>query len=235
MQKRLKNVKIADMSNMNTSELMKLGAHYGYTRTRRHPSAKPFVKSSTNGVDFIDLEKTTAQIDEAIKFLKTVADSNKQIVFVGSKPEMKQIIKEISLASGQPYIADRYIGGTFTNYPQIKKRIEKLHALLKQKEAGELAVYTKKEQMLIQKDIERLDRNFGGLSTLEGLPGALVIVDSKKEWMCVDEAIRMNIPVVALCNTDCDNKIADYPIVINEAAPQVVKAVLESIKSAITK
>ncbi|MDQ5957580.1 MAG: small subunit ribosomal protein [Patescibacteria group bacterium] len=223
------------MSNMNTSELMKVGAHYGYTRTRRHPSAKPFVKSSTNGVDFIDLEKTEAQIDEAVKFLKTVLDANKQVVFVGSKPEMKQIVKEISLAVGQPYIADRYIGGTFTNYPQIRKRIEKLHDLLKKKENGELSVYTKKEQLLIQKDIERLDRNFGGLTNLEGLPGALIIVDSKKESMCVDEAIRMNIPVVALCNTDCDNKVIDYPIVINEAAPQVVRALLESIKTIFNK
>ncbi len=223
------------MSNLNVNELIKLGAHYGYTRTRRHPSAKPFVKSSSNGVDFIDLDKTSNQYDEAVNFLKSVIDANKSVLFVGTKPEMKQIIKEISLASGMPYIADRYIGGTLTNYTQIKKRIEKLHDLLKKKEAGELSVYTKKEQMLIQKDIERLDRNFGGLSSLDNLPGALIIVDSKKEWMCLDEAIKMRIPVVALCNTDCDNKIVDYPIVINEAAPQVVRNILESIKKSVMK
>ena len=174
-------------------------------------------------------------MDEAVKFLKSVVDANKQVVFVGTKPEMKQIIKEISLASNMPYIADRYIGGVFTNYPQIKKRIEKLHTLLKQKEAGELAVYTKKEQMLIQKDIERLDRSFGGLSILEGLPAAMIVVDSKKDWMCVDEAIKMRIPVIALCNTDSDIKVADYPIVCNDAAPQVVRAMLENIKSIFNK
>lgn len=223
------------MSNLNINELVKLGAHYGYTRTRRHPTAKPFIKSSTNGVDFIDLEKTSLQMDEALKFLKSVVDSNKQVLFVSTKPEMKQIIKEISLSSGMPYIADRYIGGSLTNYPQIKKRIEKLHDLLKKKEAGELSVYTKKEQGLIQKDIERLDRNFGGLSVLEGLPAALVVVDSKKEDMCVAEAIKMRIPVVSLCNTDCDNKIIDYPIVCNDAAPQVVREMLETIKRTFSK
>ena len=223
------------MSNLNTNDLVKIGAHYGYTRTRRHPSAKPYINSSLNGVDFIELSKTSTQFDTAVDFLRSVVAANKQVVFLGTKPEMKQIIKEISLATGMPYIADRYIGGAFTNYPQIKKRIEKLHTLLKQKEAGELAVYTKKEQMLIQKDIERLDRNFGGLSTLEGLPGALVVIDSKKEWMCVDEAIKMRIPVVALCNTDCDIKAVDYPIVCNDAAPQVARYMLENLKQVFNK
>ena len=223
------------MSNLNTNDLVKIGAHYGYTRTRRHPSAKPFINTSVNGVDFIELSKTSAQFDTAFDFLKSVVAANRQVVFVGTKPEMKQIIKEISLASGMPYIADRYIGGVFTNFPQIKKRIEKLHTLLKQKEAGELAVYTKKEQVLIQRDIERLDRSFGGLSVLDGLPAAIVVIDSKKEWMCVDEAIRMRIPVIALCNTDCDNKVIDYPIICNDAAPQVARYMLESIKNVFNK
>ena len=223
------------MSNLNLNELTKIGAHYGYTRTRRHPSAKPYIQASSNGVDFIDLSKTSNQIDTAMDFLKSVVAANKQVLFVGTKPEMKQIIKEISLASNMPYIADRYIGGALTNYPQIKKRIEKLHTLLKQKEAGELAIYTKKEQVLIQRDIDRLDINFGGLSVLDGLPGALVVVDSKKEWMCVDEAIRMRIPVVALCNTDCDVKVVDYPIVCNDAAPGVARVILSELKNALNK
>ncbi len=223
------------MSNLNINDLVKIGAHYGYTRTRRHPSAKPYINASQNGVDFIDLSKTIAQANTAVEFLKSVVAANRQVVFVGTKPEMKQIIKEISLSSNMPYIADRYIGGVFTNFPQIKKRIEKLHTLLKQKEAGELAVYTKKEQVLIQRDIDRLDRSFGGLSILDGLPAALVVVDSKKEWMCVDEAIRMRIPVVALCNTDSDIKIVDYPIVCNDAAPGVARAMLENIKTIFNK
>lgn len=218
---------------INIDNLAKIGAHYGYTRTRRHPSAKTFVFSAANGVDFIHLNKTVAQYKKAVEFLKTVTDSNKQIVFVGTKPEMKQIVKEIALSAGMPYIADRYIGGIFTNSAQMKKRIDKLQDTLKKKENGELEVYTKKEQGLIQKDIARLDKNFGGISSLIGMPGAIVLVDSKKEWMLVDEAKRMNIPIVALCNTDCDINAVDYPIVCNEASGAVVRIFLENIKKAV--
>ncbi len=221
------------MSAINTENLTKIGAHYGYTKTRRHPSVKPFIKATGNGVDFIDLDKSVEQYTKAVTFLKSVTDANKQVVFVGTKPEMKQIIKEIALSSNMPYIADRYIGGIFTNYPEMKKRIEKLHNTLKQKEEGALAVYTKKEQLLINLDIKRLDKNFGGVSALNGMPGALVIVDTKKEYMCVDEAIRMRIPVVGLCNTDTDINKVDYPIIVNEGSPSVVKEILTNIKKSI--
>jgi small subunit ribosomal protein S2 len=230
LQKRQISVIIAPMSIFSIDNLMKVGAHYGYTRTRRHPSTKSYVATSSNGVDFIDLEKTIADFDKAVALLKSVAAANKQILFVGTKPEIRQTVKEIALSMNQPYVADRYIGGAITNFPQIKKRIEKLHELLSKKEKGELAVYTKKEQMLIQKDIERLDRNFGGLSNVTGLPGAIVIVDAKKEDMCIKEAQRMRIPVVALANTDCDINGIEYPIVCNEGAPVSVRTFLEAIK-----
>ena len=219
--------------NLNIDNLIKLGAHYGYTRTRRHPSTKSYVITSQNGVDFINLDKTVEDFASAITFLKSVAASNKQILFVGTKPEIRQTIKEIALSVNQPYIADRYIGGAITNFSQIKKRIEKLHDLLSKKEKGELAVYTKKEQGLIQKDIERLDRNFGGLSNINGLPGAMVIVDARKEHMCIAEAVRMGIPVVSLANTDCDIRDVDYPIMCNDGAPSVVREILETIKRSV--
>lgn len=210
---------------------MKVGAHYGYTRTRRHPSTKAYIAASSNGVDFIDLEKTQADFEKAVTFLKSVLATNKQILFVGTKPEIRQIVKEIALSMNQPYVADRYIGGAITNFPQIKKRIEKLHDLLSRKEKGELAVYTKKEQVLIQRDIDRLDRNFGGMSTVATLPGAIVIVDARKEMMCVEEAKRMRIPVVALANTDCDINDIEYPIVCNDGAPISVRTFLEALKT----
>jgi small subunit ribosomal protein S2 len=221
------------MSAINTENLRKIGAHYGYTKTRRHPSVKPFIKATSGGVDFIDLDKSVEQYSKAVAFLKSVTDANKQVVFVGTKPEMKQVIKEIALAANMPYIADRYIGGIFTNYPEMKKRIEKLHNTLKQKEEGALSVYTKKEQLLINLDIKRLDKNFGGVSSLNGMPGALIIVDTKKEFMCVDEAIRMRIPVIGLCNTDTDINKIDYPILVNEGPPTVVKEILTNIKKSI--
>jgi small subunit ribosomal protein S2 len=213
--------------------LAKAGLQYGYSRTRRHPSVKPYIEGNHNGVDFINLDKTAEQLDAAISFLKSVQGAGKVILFVGVKPEIRQIIKEVALSLGAPYIAERFIGGTLTNFPQMKKRIEKLHDLLKKKETGELAVYTKKEQLLIQRDIDRLDRDFGGISALTNIPAAVVIVDPRHEDMCVKEAVRLHIPIVALANTDCTLEGIEYPIVGNDGSVGSVRFVLEALKDAL--
>lgn len=213
--------------------LKKAGLQYGYSRTRRHPSTKPFIEGNYNGVDFINLEKTEQQLKEAISFLTSARQAGKTILFVGVKPEVRQVIKEVALSLNSPYIAERFIGGTLTNFPQIKKRIEKLHDLLKKKETGELAVYTKKEQLLIQRDIDRLDRDFGGISSLTNTPAAIVIIDPRHESMCVKEANRLHIPVVALSNTDCTLEGIEYPIVGNDGSVSSVRFVLEAIKNAL--
>jgi small subunit ribosomal protein S2 len=194
---------------------------------------KPFIEGNHNGVDFINLDSTKEQLENAIAFLKSVQGAGKTIVFVGVKPEIRQIIKEVALSLNAPYIAERFIGGTLTNFPQMKKRIEKLHDLLSKKEKGELAVYTKKEQLLIQRDIDRLDRDFGGISALTNLPAAIVIVDPRHEIMCVKEAAMLHIPVVALANTDCTLEGIEYPIVGNDGSVGSVRFVLETIKNAL--
>lgn len=215
--------------------LAKAGLQYGYSRTRRHPSTKSFVHSNKGGTDLINLEKTAAQFDEALTFLTSVKNAGKVILFVGVKPEVRQLIKETALSLNAPYIAERFIGGTLTNFPQMKKRVEKLHDLLKKKETGELAVFTKKEQLLLQRDIDRLDRDFGGISTMPNLPAAIVIVDPRHEDMCVLEAERMNIPVVALSNTDCNISKVAYPVVGNDGTLTAVKFFLETIKAELQK
>ena len=220
--------------SITTDALKKAGLQYGYSRTRRHPSIKPFIEGNSNGNDFINLEATKTQLDEAITFLKSVSGAGKVILFVGVKPEIRQIIKEVALSLNAPYIAERFIGGTLTNFPQMKKRIEKLHDLLKKKETGELAVYTKKEQLLIQRDIDRLDRDFGGISALTTLPAAVVITDPRHESMCVKEAKLLHIPVVALSNTDCTIEGIEYPIVGNDGSVPAVRFVLETIKGALS-
>ena len=221
------------MTQITKDALAKHGLQYGYSRTRRHPSVKPFIEGNHNGVDFINLESTATQLNDALTFLKSVQGAGKVILFVGVKPEIRQIIKEVALSLNSPYIAERFIGGTLTNFPQIKKRIEKLHDLLKKKETGELAVYTKKEQLLIQRDIDRLDRDFGGISTLTNLPAAIVMIDSRHEDMCLKEAKRLHIPVVALSNTDCTLEGIEYPIVGNDGSVSSVRFVLETIKEAL--
>jgi small subunit ribosomal protein S2 len=214
--------------------LANAGLQYGYSRTRRHPSIKPFIEGNHNGVDFINLDKTAGQFENAVSFLKSVQGAGKVILFVGVKPEIRQIVKEVALSLNAPYIAERFIGGTLTNFPQMKKRIEKLHDLLKKKETGELAVYTKKEQLLIQREIDRLDRDFGGISTLTNLPAAIVMIDPRHEDMCVKEAKRLHIPVVALANTDCTIDGIEYPIVGNDGSVGAVRFVLETLKEALT-
>lgn len=221
------------MTTINKEALAKAGLQYGYSRTRRHPSVKPFIELTSNGTDHINLDKTVAQLTEALSFLKSVKTAGKPIMFVGVKPEIRQIIKEVALSLNEPYVAERFIGGTLTNFPQMKKRIEKLHDLLKKKEHGELAVYTKKEQLLIQRDIDRLDRDFGGISTLTNLPAAVVIIDPRHESMCVKEALQLHIPIVALSNTDCTIEGIDYPIVGNDGTVTSVKFILETIKEAL--
>ena len=226
---------LSTIKNMQITQdaLKKAGLQYGYSRTRRHPSVKPFIEGNYNGVDFINLAKTEEQLKNAITFLTSVHNAGKVILFVGVKPEIRQIVKEVALSLNAPYIAERFIGGTLTNFPQIKKRVEKLHDLLKKKEGGELSVYTKKEQLLIQRDIDRLDRDFGGISSLTNVPTAIVIVDSRHEDMCVKEAARLHIPVVALCNTDCTLEGIEYPVVGNDGSVTSVRFVLEAIKGAL--
>lgn len=221
------------MNSFTVQDLAKAGLQYGYSRTRRHPSTKSFVLENKNGVDFINLESTKIQLDEAISFLKAVSGAGKPILFVGVKPEIRQIIKEVALSLNAPYIAERFIGGSLTNFPQMKKRIEKLHDLLKKKENGELSVYTKKEQLLIQRDIDRLDRDFGGVSLMNNLPGAIVIVDPRHEAICLKESFHTHIPVVALSNTDCTIEGIEYPVVGNDGSVTSVRFFLETIKNSL--
>lgn len=221
--------------SINIDNLIKIGGHYGYTRTRRHPSTKKQVITSISGVDFINLDNTVSQYEKAIVEMKKAVEAGRQILFVGTKPEARQLVKEVALALDMPYIADRYIGGAITNFGEMRKRVEKLANLLKQKENGELDVYTKKERVLIQRDIEKLDKNFGGMSNMKGLPEIVFIVDSKKESQALDEANKLGIKVVALTNTDCDINKVTYPIMCNEASHTVIKTILEEVKASLRK
>lgn len=218
------------MKEIKIEDLTSVGLQYGYSRTRRHPSTKSFVASNNNGVDHIDLEKTLKQLKEALSFLTSVQGAGKQILFVSTKPEIRQIIKEVALSLNMPYVTERFIGGSITNFPQMKKRVDMLHDLLSKKEKGELSMYTKKEQLLIQRDIDRLDRDFGGVSNMSNLPAAVVIIDPRHEDMCIKEAKHAHIPVVALLNTDCNMNGIEFPIIGNDGAVQAVKFVLNTIK-----
>lgn len=198
--------------------MFKVGAHYGFIKSRRHPTVKPFIFGVKNKIEIFDLEKTEKQLEDALEFVKKVASTGKQVVFVGSKSEARNAIKEAADRIAQPYVASRWIGGSFTNFDVIRKRVEKLLDLSSQKEKGELAKYTKKERLMIDREIDRLTDLFGGITSMSSLPGAIFVVDPKKEHIAVAEAIERNIPVVALAGADCDVSVVTYPIVANDAS-----------------
>ncbi len=212
--------------------MFKVGAHYGFIKSRRHPTVKPFIYGTKNKIEIFDLEKTDAQLEVALEFIKKVAATGKQVLFLGGKSEAKDIIKQSADSVDQPYVASRWVGGTFTNFEVIRKRVEKLVDLTSQKEKGELNKYTKRERLLIDKEIERLNRLFGGIIPMSSLPGAVFVVDSKKEHIAIAECLDKRIPVVALCGSDCDISQITYPIVGNDTAIDSIKFFTQKIAEA---
>ena len=227
-----KNITIG---NLKIEDMAKAGVHYGYSKTRSHPSTQDYVHSTQNGVKLIDLNKTKSQLAEAVSFLKEIITQNKLILFICEKVELAALAREVALALNCPYIASRFIGGTLTNFSVIKKRVEKLQAMLKEKEDGDWNKFTKREQLLLQKEVNKLDKNFGGLVTMSNLPGAILVIDSKCEEIPVAEAAIAHIPVVSISNTDCDISTIEYPIVANDSSRSSVELILNVIKNSLTE
>lgn len=216
-------------------KLFAVGAHFGYSPSRRHPTAARFIFGAKGGVEIIDLEKTAERLEEAKTFLKELAASRRQILFVGGKAEASSALVRAAERAGQPYVAGRFIGGTLTNFKEIQKRLARLGELMETKEKGELAKFTKKERLLIDREIEDLTRMFGGLRGMELLPGALFVVDPKREHIAVTEANALGIPVVALLNTDCDAGVIAHPIPGNDANAAAIAYVLEEATKSIAQ
>lgn len=217
-------------------ELFGVGAHYGLGKSRRHPSTKEFVYGTKSNTDIIDLEHTARQLGEALEFVKKLAEEGKQILFVSSKFEARKSIENGADSINQPYVAGRWIGGTLTNFAQMRKRVDRFETLKSQKEKGELGKYTKKEQLLLSREIDSLEVKFGGVSGMSGMPAALFIVDVRKESNAVKEAEAKNIPIITLSSTDCDLSVAKYPILGNDASRKSVEffinKVVETYKNA---
>ena len=223
------------INNARIEEMFTAGAHFGYSKTRRHPSVAPYIFGVKNQVEIIDLEKTEELLEKALAFIATMAKEGKQVLFVGGKNEVRQALRLAAESIGMPFVDGRWIGGTLTNFPEIKKRLNKLEDLTKQKEKGELTKYTKKERLMIDREIANLERFFSGISSLKDLPKAMVVVDSKKEIIAVTEAQKMNIPVVAISGTDCDLAGINYPIVANDASVSSVTFFVNEIAKAYQK
>lgn len=222
------------MSTQNTviEKMFEAGAHYGYSKSRRHPTTTPYIFATKNGVDIINIEKSYELLEKALENVTKLAAAGKTILFVGTKAEAKQQIIESALALNMPYVSERWVGGSLTNFPEIKKRITKLLEWRDQKEKGGLDKYTKKERLLIDREMEDMTKNFQGLTGITKTPDALFVIDPKKEHIAVTEAHKMNLPVIALLNTDCNLKQVEHPIVANDASVSSVSFFVEAVKNA---
>lgn len=213
-------------------KMFDLGAHFGYARESRHPSTKPFLFGLKNKTVIIDLEKTADSLNTACEFVRTLGMAKKHLIFVGTKKEACGPIERIAKEFNLPYVAERWIGGTMTNFKEIRKRIDRLVDLKDQEAKGELSKYTKKERGVIAKEVANLERYFASLVTLNKLPGAIFVIDPKKESIAVAEAKTLHIPVIALANSDCDIEGLTYPIVSNDAQMKVIAYFANAIAEA---
>jgi small subunit ribosomal protein S2 len=219
-------------SKTKIDEMFQVGAHFGFAKSRRHPSAIPFIFGKKSEVEIFDLEKVEQKLNEAKEFVAKIASEKKQILFVGGKKESQNIIKEVADSIEMPYVSGRWIGGTLTNFEQIRSRVKKLLDLSSQKEKGELGKYTKKERLMIDRQIIKLEDRFGGIVPMDRKPGAVFIIDAEKESIARDEAIKNNIPVISLMSTDCDMTKVQYAIPANDTSVKSIRFFAEEIASA---
>lgn len=218
-------------SNPIVDALFKAGAQYGYSKSRRHPSVKKYIYTTRNQVDIIDVEATAMQLEKALSFVSDLAKSGKKILFVGVKPEAKDLVKNAAESIGAPFVTERWVGGVLTNQREIKKRIAKLEDLKKKKESGELEKYTKKERLLIDEEIANMHKLFSGLVGFSGNPDALFVIDPKREHIAVTEAKKTRVPIIALANSDCNITGIQFPIIANDASMSSIGYFVEAVVS----
>ncbi len=225
------------MSTPSTNNLIErlfsAGAHFGFKKSRRHPTVTPYLFTSKDGNDIFDLEQSAALIESAAAVLNEAGKNGKTVIFVGTKDEVSAVVKTNAEVAGMPFVTNRWIGGMLTNWSEIKKRIMRLDSLMNEREAGELdRKYTKKERVLINREIDKLNFNFAGIKSLTRTPDIMVVVDPRHDVIAIQEALDMRVPVIALMSSDCDASRITYPIVVNDALQASVKVVLAELVAA---
>ena len=223
---------MATQTEETIKELFKVGAHYGYSKSTRHPSVRSYIFGNKNGVEIFDLEKTAPLLEDVKEFVRELARSRKKLLFVSSKPEACSAIRSGAESIGQPYVIDRWIGGTLTNFDSIRKRVEKMQDWKKKSERGDLEKFTKKEQLLLSREAEKLENKFGGIVDMEKMPGALFVIDSKHESIALAEAKKKKIKVIALLNTDCNVKEVDLALFGNDNSRKSIEYFVNEIVEA---
>ena len=209
--------------NITLQDMLEAGVHFGHQTRRWNPKMRPYIYGQKNGVHIIDLQETARSLVAASRFIQGVAAQGRSILFVGTKRACQDIISEEAARAGQFYVNNRWLGGTLTNFGTVKKSIERYNKLTKARDEGRFDLLTKKEALQLTREIAKMERSLGGIKDMTGLPGAIFIIDPKKEAIAVREGIKLGIPVVALCDTNCDPQGIDYVIPGNDDAIKAVR------------
>lgn len=222
------------MSNVDIKALLEAGAHFGHKTSRWHPKMAIYIHSTRADGHIIDLTKTVEQLEKALKFIEETTASGKQVLFVGTKRQAKDIIQKAAEEVSQPYVVNRWMGGMLTNTNTINIRVKKLKDLETKMATGELAAkYNKLEVQRFQEQIDLMNFNFGGIKDLNGRPGALFVVDILEESNAVKEATKLGIPVVAICDTNVNPTLVKYPVPANDDAIKTIQLITDYVKSAV--
>ncbi len=219
--------------NITIRDLLDAGVHFGHQLRRYNPKAKKYVYDNRHGISIIDLEKTFQLLEEAARFAEDLAASGKDILFVGTKRQAQEIIREAAAACQMPFCANRWLGGTLTNYSTIKNSIQRYKKYLEMEADGSLAKLPKKEAAVIRREMSRMQRNFEGIADMKGYPAALFIIDARHEEIAVAEGRRLGLPIIALVDTNSDPALIDYPIPGNDDSIKSIRLIVETIMEAV--
>ncbi|MDO5026602.1 MAG: 30S ribosomal protein S2 [Tissierellia bacterium] len=223
------------MSVISMKALLEAGVHFGHQTKRWNPKMKKFIFTERNGIYIIDLQKTVKKVDEAYEAIRKVAEEDGVILFVGTKKQAQDAIESEAKRCGQYYVSQRWLGGMLTNYKTIKKSIERLRAIEEMEEDGTFAVLPKKEVSKLELELEKLEKYLGGIKDMPTLPDILFVVDPKKEYIAVNEAKKLGIPVVGICDTNADPDDLDFPIPGNDDAIRAVKLITSAMADAVVE
>ena len=221
------------MAVVAMKQLLEAGVHFGHQTRRWDPKMAEYIFQARNGIHIIDLQKTSKKLDEAYDFMKSQAEEGKTVLFVGTKKQAQDCMKEAAEKSGMYYVNQRWLGGMLTNFETIQKRVQRLNELETMEQDGTFEVLPKKEVILLKKEMEKLEKNLGGIKDMKEIPGVLFVVDPKKERIAILEARKLNIPVVGLVDTNCNPEDVDYAIPGNDDAIRAVSLIADCMANAI--
>ena len=221
------------MAVVAMKQLLEAGVHFGHQTRRWDPKMAEYIFQARNGIHIIDLQKTSKKLDEAYSFMREQAEEGKTFLFVGTKKQAQECMKEAAEKSGMYYVNQRWLGGMLTNFGTIRKRVERLNELERMQEDGTFDVLPKKEVILLKKEMEKLEKNLGGIKDMTEIPGVMFVVDPKKERIAILEAKKLGIPVVGLIDTNCNPEDLDYVIPGNDDAIRAVKLISDAMANAI--